>query len=631
MNRKWYSRPILYGEKSMAVFVALALLLSLTILIVPMAGTTEAGIIPTVVWVDDDFTAGSCGGHVWNYDAFNTTQEGINGVANNGMVYIAEGEYTGFYIIERSGIDVVGTEGVIINYPPMYEEETTPFLAGIADSIDITIENIEFQCPSFESMEPSGFGDSLLPFPFIYENVAAGISCFNSTGTISSVTVRDMISPVPDEVTAVGIFVVGGLIDETVTISDSTIENCMIGVMVLLDHIILDSCSISGVTMDNYGSWGVFSELAMVDILNCDITGCQGGWEELHSPLEGFGQPEIVVGSSGIITLLARLRINGCTISNNDFGVLILPPEFVGTEMVDSFSSYATDRLKLEQGSFADSEPPFITFLTTTAILNNITGNTYYGIGNAFNEPVVDATNNWWGSVDGPELYEPEPGDTGYNMTLQFEDNPVQRDTIAGNITYQPWLGSPLSLPAVHQQSLAAGVDQLVDASEEADTTITITTTGATNITIASYESQPFPDKEFPDASLGKYIDIYISNPEAVTWPVHVELSYTHDELLAAGVDESSLGLYYYTPDESIKRCSNTGVNSIYNFIWANLTETEAGCLAGSPFASGGDPYVIGGEAYPVNKTGLVITLITIGAATVICTMSIIRRRKITS
>jgi len=615
-------------KKNMAIFLALALLLSLTILVVPMAETTEAGIMPTVVWVDDDFTPGSCGGLTWNYDAFNTTQKAIDGVANGGTVYIAEGEYIGFYIIERSDIYVVGTEGVIINYPPLYEEETAPFMAGIADSIDITIENIEFQCPSFESIDPSSFGDSLLPFPFIYENVAAGISCFNSTGTISSVTVRDMISPVPDEVIAVGIFVMGGLIDETVTISDSTVENCMIGVMVLLDHIILDSCSISGVTMDDYGSWGVFSELAMVDMLNCDITGCQGGWEELHSPLEGFGQPEIVFGSSGIITLLTRLRINGCTIFNNDFGIFILPPEIIGIGLADSFSSYATDRLQLEQDSFTDSEPPFISFLTTTANLNNITGNTYHGIGNAFNKIVVEATNNWWGSVDGPEVFELEPGDTGYDMTLQLEDDLAQRDAIAGNITYQPWLGAPLSLPAVHQQSLLAGVAQLVDASEEADTTVTITTTGATNITIANYESQPFPYKEFPDSPLGKYIDIYISNPEAVNWPIHVDLNYTPAELVATGVEESSLGLYYYAPDGGIQRCSNTGVNTVSNFIWANLTETEAGSLAGSPFGSGGDPYVIGGEAYPVSKFDLVIPLLAIGIAVITDTALTLHRQR---
>ena len=614
MSRKWYSRSISYLNKSMAVFLALALLLSLTVLVIPMARTTEAGILPpTVVWVDNDFTAGSCGGHTWNSDAFNTTQDGIDGVANNGTVHVAEGEYTGFYIMERIGISVVGTEGVIVNYPPTYQEELMPCLAYISDSTDITIEAIEFQYPAIEPADPSGFGDFSQPFVF---PVTAGIGCFNSTGTISSVTVRDMVSPMSEEIPAAGIYVMGGLIEEPVTISDSTIENCTIGVMVLADHVILDNCDISGVTIEDYGSWGVFAMLSIVDMLNCNINACQGGWGEPLSGHEGFSKPDVVFGSSGIITLLAGLRMNGCTISDNDVGMLILSPEDSYPWTADSFYSYAIENLQVNQDSFTFSEPSLYSFLTTTANLNNIAGNTYFGIINGINQIVVDATNNWWGSVYGPD------------MTLQFEDNPLQGDNIAGNITYQPWLGAPLSLPAVHQQTLIEGESQVVDASEKADTTVTITTTGATNITIASYESQPFPDEEFPDTALGKYIDIYISNPEVVNWPIHVELSYTDAEVAAASVDESSLGLYYYAPDGSLQRCSNTAVNTVYNCIWANLTETEAGSLAGSPFGSGGEPYTIGGEAYPVNKINLLMPLFAIGIAAMAGSTSIWRRRQ---
>jgi len=368
--------------------------------------------------------------------------------------------------------------------------------------------------------------------------------------------------------------------------------------------------------MEGYGSIGVIAWLAIVDMLNCSITGCQGGWEEPPSAKEGFGDPpEVEFGSCGIITLLSGLKMNGCTIANNDFGVLIIPLEVFELWPLDGFSSYATGRMQVNQDSFAIGEPSLIIFLTTTANLNNITGNTYFGIGNAFNETVVDASNNWWGSVDGPEVFELDSLYSGHDMTLQFEGNPETGDIVSSNVTYQPWLGAPLSLPAVHQQKLVPGEEQVVDASVEADTTVTITTTGATNITVASYESQPFPDKEFPDSPLGKYIDIYISNPEAVNWPVHIELSYTNAELVAAGVDESSLGLYYYAPDGSIQRCSNTGVNTVSNFIWANLTETEAGSLAGSPFGSGGEPYTIGGEAFPVNKVDLLMPLIAIGLA----------------
>ncbi len=610
----------------MTILLALALLLSLAVLVVPMTGTVEAQELPSAVWVDDDFTAGSCGGHSWNVTAFNTTQGGVDGVADGGTVHVAEGEYTGFYIVKRSGISVVGTEGVIVNYPPAYKE-IVPYLACMASSTDITIESIEFQCPLFEPTAPSGFGDFFLPF--IFPRVAAGIGCFNSTGTISSVTVRDIVAPIPEEVPVAGILVMGGFIEDTVTISDSTIENCTIGVMVFADHVILDNCSISGVTMEDYGSYGVFAELAIVDMLNCEISGYRGGWEDLLSAPVGFGQPDGTFGSGGVITFIAGLRMNGCTISDNDAGIFVFTTEYFDLWQPDGSNSYAIDRLQVNQDSFTFGVPSPISFLTTTVNLNNITGNTYFGIGNAFNETTIDATNNWWGSVNGPEVLGPGFSYTGYDIMAGFEGSLETRDTVSGNITYQPWLGAPLSLPAVHHESLGAGEGQVVDALEEADTTVTITTTGDTNITIARYESQPFPDKEFPDAPLGKYIDIYISNPEVVNWPIHVELSYTHAELVAAGVEESSLGFYYYhSSNISLQRCSSTGVNTVSNFIWANLTETEAGSLAGSPFGSGGEPYTIGGEAYSVNQLNLLIPLFAIGLAAMSGVTIALKRRR---
>jgi len=167
-----------------------------------------------------------------------------------------------------------------------------------------------------------------------------------------------------------------------------------------------------------------------------------------------------------------------------------------------------------------------------------------------------------------------------------------------------------------------------VDASEEAGTTVTVTTTGATNITVAAYESQPFPDEEFPDETLGKYIDIYVSNSEVVIWPIRVELSYTDAEASAAGVDESSLGLYYYQEGTGFHRCSSTGANPSQNFIWANLTQAEAGCLAGSPFGTGGQPRPVGGEAYPVNKLAILVPWIALGMAIIAGAAVALRRRR---
>ena len=50
--------------------------------------------IPIEVWIDDGYIHGSCGGHIWNYDAFATIQEGIDGVPVGGTVHVAAGTYT---------------------------------------------------------------------------------------------------------------------------------------------------------------------------------------------------------------------------------------------------------------------------------------------------------------------------------------------------------------------------------------------------------------------------------------------------------------------------------------------------------------------------------------------------------
>jgi hypothetical protein len=220
---------------------------------------------------------------------------------------------------------------------------------------------------------------------------------------------------------------------------------------------------------------------------------------------------------------------------------------------------------------------------------NNIYNNTNSGM-TIPGAPTVDAENNWWGDASGP-THAGNPGGSG--------------DPVSDDVNYTPWLGAPLELPAVHHESLGAGAGQVVDASDEADTIVTLTTTGDTEISVARYESQPFPDEEFPDEALGKYIDIHVSNPGNVTWPIHVEVSYTDAEADAAGIDESTLGLYYYESVNTFHRCSDTGADTAANFIWANVSQEEAGYLIGTAFGAGGYPPALP-KVPTVNHWGIV-------------------------
>ena len=241
----------------------------------------------------------------------------------------------------------------------------------------------------------------------------------------------------------------------------------------------------------------------------------------------------------------------------------------------------------------------------TVINFNNIEGNSptpsSYGVSNENSSAPADATNNWWGDDSGPS------------------HSPGTGDKVSDHVTYFPWLGAPLELPAAYHETLGPGI-HAVDASDEADTVVTLTvnaTTSETDIDIARYESQPFPEEPFPDASLGKFIDVHLSNCYAVVWPILIEMHYTDGEVRAAGIVEDSLGLYYYETVDTFHRCSDTGVDTTNNIIWANVTKEEAGCLLFTPFGGGGSTVAptVGGTVYPVDKVSILMPWIGLAVA----------------
>ncbi len=108
-----------------------------------------------------------------------------------------------------------------------------------------------------------------------------------------------------------------------------------------------------------------------------------------------------------------------------------------------------------------------------------------------------------------------------------------------------------------------------------ADTTVTATTTDSLIITILKYEGNPRPAAVLPtDVLTDSFIDVSINKPDKVVWPLYVEQAYTDAEI--AGVMESSLRMYYFrSADSTWLQCSDTGVDTAGNFVWAKITEAE--------------------------------------------------------
>ena len=109
-------------------------------------------------------------------------------------------------------------------------------------------------------------------------------------------------------------------------------------------------------------------------------------------------------------------------------------------------------------------------------------------------------------------------------------------------------------------------------------------------------------------------------------------MSYTDAEVFAAGIGESSLRLYYYELVDTFHRCSDTGVNTWQNIIWANVTAEEAGYLLYTPFGVGGYPPprpAVGGEAYPINKANVLAPWLGLALILAIAgSILVMRRRK---
>ena len=144
---------------------------------------------------------------------------------------------------------------------------------------------------------------------------------------------------------------------------------------------------------------------------------------------------------------------------------------------------------------------------------------------------------------------------------------------------------SDLVESATESSIKGAQEDVLVAGPSGSSINLTITTSDDTTVTVVKYQDNPHPEVIFPATALPKYTDISISDPEAVNWPVKVEVSYTDEEVASLGLAEETLTLFYWKEAEW-RECSNTGVDIVNNIIWANMLQEE---LTGSPLVPGGN------------------------------------------
>lgn len=114
-----------------------------------------------------------------------------------------------------------------------------------------------------------------------------------------------------------------------------------------------------------------------------------------------------------------------------------------------------------------------------------------------------------------------------------------------------------------------------VDATEEADTQVAVN--GTATVTVARYEDNPGGDAPSDFNALGKYIDVYVPDTTEVA-SLEIRLYYTDAEVAAANISEESLQLFWWDSHDWVA-CSDSGVNTASNYIWAIITEATTPTL----------------------------------------------------
>jgi hypothetical protein len=162
------------------------------------------------------------------------------------------------------------------------------------------------------------------------------------------------------------------------------------------------------------------------------------------------------------------------------------------------------------------------------ARFNNIVGNTYYGAYN-YGDGTLDAIYNWWGHASGP--YHPVANLGGIG-------NPVSND-----VDFDPWL----SADVVTQTITGSGT---VNALVQADTEVLVTGAGSVAVTVAKLDSNPGGDPPAGTVSLGRYIDVSISDPIGVE-EIEIRHYYTDDDVAdISGTLQEYLRLRWWDGDE---------------------------------------------------------------------------------
>jgi len=583
---------------------------------------------PSEVWIDADYTEGSCGGHNWNYDAFDTIQEGIDGIADAGTINVAAGTYDEAILIDGKDLTI--------------QAASTPVLTGIADSDYIVkVSNADV---TLDGLTVNGAGNNIKNGIWYYnattggevknctvqgiERANAGTavrienSAVNITGNLlkefwrNGIFVRDagsggttisgneIICHSIDDVDGAYHGIEIGYGAKNITVQDNTIYDHVISTLPeLMDW----NWSSQGIVV--WGSAGSTIMTSTADILNNTVHHVMEGIHIGYQQLDGDTSYALIRGNHvydcfyniGVVSD-ADADIDNNTIEMLDQDVIDFVADWgegiwVGGAWSGSFVEDSTANItnntidncylgidlyenaaitvtgntitNCDYGIKTNADAGEGWAQTVVAHFNNIVGNSEYGVDNSANTVAsFDAQNNWWGDDSGPGPAGPGSG-----------------DAVSDNVDYDPWIGVAVEQGQTEDLSDTGGTIPADESPTGGEVTVSgISIPADAALTVAKYADNPGGATTFTASD--DYWDVHLSNDTGVD-------SVTIDFCPA----DSEEIIYYWDGSDWIA-CSNQAYagGCITVTIQTGDTAPSLADLAGLPFASSGTSVSVGAD-----------------------------------
>jgi len=273
--------------------------------------------------------------------------------------------------------------------------------------------------------------------------------------------------------------------DRIIEIDGLTVQNARTGIAapnaagmydindITVKNVRVLNCEKGGITM-------AYASIATVEY--CYVEGTEfginaGSLQPLEPTVANFRNNEVVTVDFGITGYLKDSIIEGNLVRDFATGGVGISGQFLNTEITDNtvtgysrgaaltfeehYGRDLSENVKVEGNTFTGNEYGIYVFDTQTTLtgitvnLNNIAGNSKYGVWNKGSE-TLDATKNWWGDAGGP-------GGAGHGGG----------DAISTKVRYSPWLGAELGTePMAWGVDTTSSIQDAIDTADLGDTII---------------------------------------------------------------------------------------------------------------------------------------------------------------